>query len=231
MDLTDLTIQPGKIHLVREILRDGVTGSVRVLGSLKSYDAAADVAVVDYKGDQLTIDACLLTDFQFRIDSLYEFIGEVQGAAGAARVSRRPGLPRWGGALCSIARGLTAGAATTTAAERLSIGIMDVSVPERGETSRIPPPATPEKVKVHFKPIANAPILRKSKFQVNSAWNCSELEASLRSMLQISDTTPLFLYCNSAFEPSPDQSLSDLYKCFNVNKELLMNYSITEAWV
>ncbi|CAM9379516.1 unnamed protein product, partial [Ectocarpus sp. 8 AP-2014] len=119
MDLTDLTIQPGKIHLVREILRDGVTGSVRVLGSLKSYDAAADVAVVDYKGDQLTIDACLLTDFQFRIDSLYEFIGE--GATGAARVSRRPGLPRRGGAFRAIARGLTAGAATTTA-----IGIMDV---------------------------------------------------------------------------------------------------------
>ncbi|CAN0584350.1 unnamed protein product, partial [Ectocarpus sp. 12 AP-2014] len=50
------------------------------IGSLKSYDAAADVAVVDYKGDQLTIDACLLTDFQFRIDSLYEFIGEVQAS-------------------------------------------------------------------------------------------------------------------------------------------------------
>lgn len=30
-------------------------------------------------------------------------------------------------------------------------------------------------VKVHFKPIANAPILRKSKFQVNSAWTCSEV--------------------------------------------------------
>lgn len=32
MDLSDLTIQPGKVHLVREILQDGVTGSVRVLG-------------------------------------------------------------------------------------------------------------------------------------------------------------------------------------------------------
>lgn len=37
MDLTDLTIQPGKIHLVREILRDGVTGSVRVLGRCVVY--------------------------------------------------------------------------------------------------------------------------------------------------------------------------------------------------
>ncbi|CAM9941201.1 unnamed protein product [Laminaria digitata] len=102
---------------------------------------------------------------------------------------------------------------------------------EPGDTGRQPPPPTPEKVKVHFKPIANAPILRKGKFQVNSSWTCLELQASLRNMLQISDATPLFLYCNSAFEPSQDQSLSDLYKCFHVNKELLMSYSITEAWV
>lgn len=32
MDLTDLAIQPGKVYLVREVLHNGVTGSVRVLG-------------------------------------------------------------------------------------------------------------------------------------------------------------------------------------------------------
>lgn len=47
-------------------------------GSLKSYDAAADVAVIEYRGDRLAIDASLLPGFQFRTDSLYEFIGEVQ---------------------------------------------------------------------------------------------------------------------------------------------------------
>lgn len=51
------------------------------LHSLKSYDAAANGAVVEYKGDQLDIDASLLTGFQFRIDSLYEFIGEIQASA------------------------------------------------------------------------------------------------------------------------------------------------------
>lgn len=48
--------------------------------SLKSYDAAANEALVEYKGNQLSIDASLLTDFQFRIDSLYEFIGEIQAS-------------------------------------------------------------------------------------------------------------------------------------------------------
>eukprot|EP00903_Cladosiphon_okamuranus_P007066 g6868.t1 len=222
MDLTDLTIQPGKIHLVREILHDGITGSVRVLGSLRSYDAAANGAVVEYKGDHLDIDASLLTDFQFRIDSLYEFIGEIQdGPSGKKKVKAR---------VCRNVDGLDTHLFEKALQVRRAF-LADPAYQGGGGSGRIPPPATPEKVKVHFKPIANAPILRKSKFQVNAAWTCSELEASLRNMLQIPDTTPLFLYCNSAFEPSPDQSLSDLFKCFNVNKELLMNYSITEAWV
>ena len=43
-------------------------------------------------------------------------------------------------------------------------------------------------VKVHFKPIANAPILRKGKFQVNAAWTCAEVryrskDASLHSSM------------------------------------------------
>lgn len=46
--------------------------------SLRSYDAAANVAVIEYKGDTLVIDASLLPEFQFRVDSLYQFIGEVQ---------------------------------------------------------------------------------------------------------------------------------------------------------
>lgn len=45
----------------------------------------ANAAVVEYKGDQLIIDASLLTDFQFRVDSLYEFIGEIQASYGGRR--------------------------------------------------------------------------------------------------------------------------------------------------
>lgn len=44
------------------------------------------MAIVEYKGDQLNIDASLLTDFQFRVDSLYEFIGEIQ-ASGRQRAN------------------------------------------------------------------------------------------------------------------------------------------------
>lgn len=48
--------------------------------SLQTYDAAADAAVIEYKGHQLGIDTSLLVDFQFRIASLYEFIGEIEAS-------------------------------------------------------------------------------------------------------------------------------------------------------
>ncbi|CAN0067711.1 unnamed protein product [Scytosiphon promiscuus] len=232
MDLSDLTIQPGKVHLIREILHDGVTGSVRVLGSLESYDAAADAAVIGYKGHQLVVDTSLLADFQFRIASLYEFIGEIE----ASREGEPESEPDQGGGgndqtqIC-FARAHNQFGVLGSMEYKFAIRFTNSATAEDGAASRMAPPPTPEKVKVHFKPIANAPILRKSKFQVNATWTCFELESSLRNMLQISDATPLFLYCSSAFEPSPDQSLSDLYKCFHVNKELLISYSITEAWV
>ena len=40
------------------------------------------MAVVEYKGDQLNIDTSLITDFQFRTASLYEFIGEIEARFG-----------------------------------------------------------------------------------------------------------------------------------------------------
>ncbi|CAM9229024.1 unnamed protein product [Choristocarpus tenellus] len=74
----DLTIHPGKIHLVHEILYGGVTGSVRVFGSLKRYDAATDEAFIEYKGETLTVGTSLIPGFQFRQNSLFEFIGEIE---------------------------------------------------------------------------------------------------------------------------------------------------------
>lgn len=62
--------------------------------SLQTYDAATDVAVVEYKGDQLNIDTSLLTDFQFRTASLYQFIGEIQASVWGTTTKplRRPSV-------------------------------------------------------------------------------------------------------------------------------------------
>ncbi|CAM9687441.1 unnamed protein product [Discosporangium mesarthrocarpum] len=85
----DLTIQPGKIHLLHEVIQGVATGSVRVIGSLRSYDAAADEAMIEYKGASLPVNTSLIPGFQFRQDSLFEFIGEVEDGGGGGATGKK----------------------------------------------------------------------------------------------------------------------------------------------
>ncbi|RYG52545.1 hypothetical protein EON66_09670, partial [archaeon] len=52
----------------------------------------------------------------------------------------------------------------------------------------------------------------------------------LRKQLQMGDADALFCYLNSSFAPAPSQILSELYRCFAVDGELIVNYSITPAY-
>ena len=85
-----------------------------------------------------------------------------------------------------------------------------------------------EKVVVHLKPVASAPILKKTKFKVQG----SETFATIINFVsgQVKTKEGIFLYCNSSFSPSPDSVISDIYQCFKVGGELIVNYAITEAW-
>ncbi|KAL7508726.1 hypothetical protein ACHAXN_006066 [Cyclotella atomus] len=51
----------------------------------------------------------------------------------------------------------------------------------------------------------------------------------VRKLLKIDTDVPLFLYIHS-FEPSGDQSMGDLMDCFGVRGELVVHYSLMEAW-
>ena len=53
----------------------------------------------------------------------------------------------------------------------------------------------------------------------------------LRKLLSLGDSEPLFLYCQCAFAPPPDELLSDVAECFADNKGvLLVNYATIPAW-
>lgn len=103
-----------------------------------------------------------------------------------------------------------------------------------------PPPSivTNPKVKVHFVAVGNAPILKKSKFKIDPDVKFGHVINSLRRTLSLNvgDTNPsqqkssLFLYCNAAFVPSPDERLGDLNDCFSTRGELVIHYSLKEAW-
>lgn len=85
-----------------------------------------------------------------------------------------------------------------------------------------------DKVIVHLKPVANAPILKKNKFKVPAQENFLMIINFVTSQIKAKDG--VFLYCNSAFSPCPDSKIADLFKAFKVGNELIVNYAITEAW-
>jgi ubiquitin-like protein ATG12 len=87
------------------------------------------------------------------------------------------------------------------------------------------------KVKVHFVAVGSAPIMKKTKFQISADQRFSAVVAFLRKMLKLSgDGSSLFLYVQSAFVPNHEELIGDLRDCFSVRDELVIHYSIQEAW-
>lgn len=106
-------------------------------------------------------------------------------------------------------------------------------------TTTAPPPAVaptaavvaPEKVKVHFVAVGSAPILKKTKFQISASQPFAAVTTFLRKMLKMTDgSSSLFLYIQSAFVPGPEEIIGDIQKSFGVRDELVIHYSIQEAW-
>ena len=98
---------------------------------------------------------------------------------------------------------------------------------EEEEKHEAPPQL--DKVKVHFVPVGSAPIMKKTKFQIAANQRFAAVHAFLKKILKLNGDS-LFLYCNSAFCPGPDELVGDLNECFSKRGELVIHYSLQEAW-
>ena len=87
-----------------------------------------------------------------------------------------------------------------------------------------------DKVKVHFVAVGSAPIMKRTKFQIGADQRFAAVVAFLRKMLKLQDSSALFLYIQSAFVPSPEENVGDLRDIFSVRDELVIHYSLQEAW-
>eukprot|EP00940_MAST-03C_sp_MAST-3C-sp2_P002740 g2740.t1 len=85
-------------------------------------------------------------------------------------------------------------------------------------------------VKIHFKAVGGAPIMKRRKFKMKPDRAWSVVSSFLRKQLKLKTTEPLFTYVNSAFSPSPDQLVGNLFESFQINDELIVNYCRTNAW-
>ena len=92
------------------------------------------------------------------------------------------------------------------------------------------PPPPPERVKLHFKAVGSAPLLRKPKLTVNGTEPFHAVQTFLAKQLQLPQTERLFLYCDSAFSPVPTEPVGHLYACFGRGGELVVNYATTGAY-
>ena len=85
-----------------------------------------------------------------------------------------------------------------------------------------------EHVIINLRPVANAPILKKTKFQISGSEPFSMLISFVKGQLKCKDQ--VFLYINSSFCPPADAIIGDLHKSFKISDELMINYAISEAW-
>lgn len=101
----------------------------------------------------------------------------------------------------------------------------------KDESSKSIGNSKPQKIKVHLVAVGSAPILKKSKFLMNADDRFVVAIAFLRKILKLSSSSSsLFLYVNAAFVPCPDERMGDLFDCFGSRGELVIHYSLQEAW-
>mmetsp|Transcript_14067 Transcript_14067/g.18346 ORF Transcript_14067/g.18346 Transcript_14067/m.18346 type:complete len:109 (+) Transcript_14067:71-397(+) len=89
---------------------------------------------------------------------------------------------------------------------------------------------TQQKVKVHFVAVGSAPILKRSKFQIGADQKFAAVVSFLRKLLKTDNSASLFLYVQSAFVPSPEENVGDIRDAFSIRDELVVHYSLQEAW-
>eukprot|EP01117_Protostelium_nocturnum_P007463 TRINITY_DN2667_c0_g1_i2.p1 TRINITY_DN2667_c0_g1~~TRINITY_DN2667_c0_g1_i2.p1 ORF type:complete len:106 (+),score=20.88 TRINITY_DN2667_c0_g1_i2:142-459(+) len=88
----------------------------------------------------------------------------------------------------------------------------------------------PEKVVILFKETGSAPALKQNKFKLSSSATFRNVLEFLRKQLQVKPEDSLFLFINGAFQPSPEESVGIMYKCFHSGSKLVINYSNTQAF-
>ncbi|KAF2485452.1 ubiquitin-like autophagy protein Apg12-domain-containing protein [Neohortaea acidophila] len=86
------------------------------------------------------------------------------------------------------------------------------------------------KVKVRLSPLPNTKALRTPVFNCGTAQRFEFVVRFLRKRLQLKDHESVFCYVNSVFAPGLDEGVGNLWRCFKVGDELVVSYSVTQAF-
>lgn len=86
-------------------------------------------------------------------------------------------------------------------------------------------------VKINFISVGgDVPTLERSKYKFSADSRIYDIEKKLKKLLNLNANKSLYFYCGSAFSPTPDQNIQDLYDCFQISGELVLQYGVMEVW-
>ncbi|ESN96274.1 hypothetical protein HELRODRAFT_68015, partial [Helobdella robusta] len=85
-------------------------------------------------------------------------------------------------------------------------------------------------VSIYFKPTADAPIMKKKKWEVERNITISDVTGFFRSYLTCAPHESLFLYINQCFAPAPDMTIGSLYDCYGSDRKITFYYCKNQAW-
>lgn len=74
---------------------------------------------------------------------------------------------------------------------------------------------TPQKITIRLRSIGSAPMLKQQVYRISSEQKFSSLVKFIRRQLKVPANESIFCYINSAFAPSLDETIGNLYQVSN----------------
>lgn len=96
--------------------------------------------------------------------------------------------------------------------------------------TKLAKPQASNKIRVLLKPTGDAPKLNKEIWVLDLSHKVSYIHKFLRKYIKLSDGVSLFLYINQTFAPALDQTVKNLFDCFESDGKLVIYYATSQAW-
>lgn len=87
-----------------------------------------------------------------------------------------------------------------------------------------------QKIEILLKNTGDAPIMKKTKWKVSATSTVSEIAKFIIKYLKLDSSQSLFIYVNQSFAPALDQTVQNLFECYECDKKLVLYYATTQAW-
>lgn len=94
------------------------------------------------------------------------------------------------------------------------------------------PSSDETKIEIFLKNTGNAPVIKnnKTKWLVKASTKVAEVAKLLIKLLNLDSSQSIFIYVNQSFAPALDQTVQNLFDCYECDKKLVLYYATTQAW-